>query len=248
MEPDFDVALDFERPAETERALRARLDDAGKRRWELLTQIARAQGMQHDFAAAHETLDLAEEGSEDPVTEVRSLLERGRLFHASGHPDRARPHVEHALASAQSYGLDAYAVDAAALLGDVARGDEALAWRERAVALAEASPAARDRLGGLYRDLAAAYLDADRPGPALEMSERALAWWSERGRPDQVRAAALEIARALRALGRHQEALTALRRVAEEGGAEDGRVGEEIGENLRALGRDRDRGDECDGS
>ena len=239
MEPDVDVVWDIGRPAETERALRAMLDDAGQRRPELLTHIARAQGLQRHFADAHETLDLAEECSDDPVVAVRCLLERGRLFQASGHPDRARPHVGQALASAQANKLDGYAVDAAALMGAVARGEEALTWRERALAMAEASDLApaRDRLGDLYLDLGREYLEAARPGDALEVFERALAWWAERDRADQVRRAACGLARALRELRCHQEALTALRRIAAEGCDHDSRVYEEIGENLRALDR-----------
>jgi tetratricopeptide (TPR) repeat protein len=247
MEPDFGVEWDIERPVDIERALRARLADEVDRRGELLTQIARAQGMNGEFADAHETLDRAEEvAAADPVVEVRCLLERGRLFQASGHPDRARPHIEQALAEAQAYRLDGYAVDASALLADTARGEEALAWRERAVAMAEARPAGADRLGGLYREMAAAYLEADRAGAALEAAERALAWWSGRERPDQVREAELAIARALRALGRHEEALAVLRRVAGEGGAVDPRVREEVAGNRQAL-REAHGYDGCEG-
>jgi tetratricopeptide (TPR) repeat protein len=237
VESDFDVAWDNGRPADAERALRATLEDAGGRRPEVLTQIARAQGLQGHFAAAHETLDQAEEESDDPVIAVRCLLERGRLFHASGHPARARPHLEHALAAAQTYELDGYAVDAAQLMGASSRGAEALTWRERGIAMAEASglASARARLGNLYLDLGGAYAEAGEPGQALGAFERALAWWAERDRPDQVRRAACGLALALRRMRRHQEALTALRSIAAEGGEHDSRVYEEIGENLRAL-------------
>lgn len=77
---DLDALLDFNDPATTEAGLRALLPDAPPAlRPEVLTQIARAQGLQRRFAAAHHTLDAVEPllaGA--PVrARVRLLLERG---------------------------------------------------------------------------------------------------------------------------------------------------------------------------
>jgi hypothetical protein len=59
----------------------------------LLTQIARAQGLQHSFAPAHATLDAAHALLADPAALARQplmqamcryLLERGRVLNTSG--------------------------------------------------------------------------------------------------------------------------------------------------------------------
>ena len=57
--PDFDALWDYDQPAKTEAAFRALLPQAeasGDSSYyiELLTQIARTQGLQRDFAAAHQ--------------------------------------------------------------------------------------------------------------------------------------------------------------------------------------------------
>ena len=70
-------------------------------RFELLTQIARSQGLQRRFDDAHATLDWVEmvlnglpeteaEGEAAAVTpRIRHLLERGRVFNSSRRPLRA---------------------------------------------------------------------------------------------------------------------------------------------------------------
>src|SRR5262250_941656 len=76
---------DFERPAESEARFRAeleRLPPGSAARLELLTQVARAQGLDRRFDAAHATLDQVEKkmsGRPARVT-VRYLLERGRVY------------------------------------------------------------------------------------------------------------------------------------------------------------------------
>ncbi len=60
--PNFDELWDYNKPAETERKFRALLplaeqSSAPSYLAQLLTQIARAEGLQRKFAAAHQTLD-----------------------------------------------------------------------------------------------------------------------------------------------------------------------------------------------
>ena len=97
--PKFDALWNYGDPAGTEAKFRALLPraqasgDAGYE-LELLTQIARAQGLRGDFDAAHATLDAVERRlleRDMPVACVRYLLERGRVFNSSGKPDRAMP-------------------------------------------------------------------------------------------------------------------------------------------------------------
>ncbi|GAC1365533.1 MAG: hypothetical protein NVSMB3_14150 [Acidobacteriaceae bacterium] len=95
--PDFDKIWDYGQPAVTEARFRALLPAAeatgADYHLQLLTQIARTQGLQamdgkpELFAAAHATLDQVERAldSARPVVRVRYLLERGRaLTHPTG--------------------------------------------------------------------------------------------------------------------------------------------------------------------
>jgi hypothetical protein len=82
--PDFDALWDYNNPAETEKKFREVLAAAPENesgyRLQLLTQIARAQGLQRDFLAAHQTLNTVESAqSTDSVVRIRYLLERGRV-------------------------------------------------------------------------------------------------------------------------------------------------------------------------
>src|ERR1700756_1076587 len=97
--PDFDKLWDYSHPDVSERRFRdllpAALDSLDiSYLAQLLTQVARAEGLQRKFQAAHETLDRVEKGlakDADDKTRVRYLLERGRVFNSSGNKDVARP-------------------------------------------------------------------------------------------------------------------------------------------------------------
>src|SRR3954463_317333 len=94
--PAFDTIWDYDQPAVSEarfRALLPQAEAAGDAGYlaELWTQIARAQGLQREFAGAHTTLDHAEAlglGA-GPRARVRLLLERGRAWNSAGQPDAA---------------------------------------------------------------------------------------------------------------------------------------------------------------
>ncbi|HND49561.1 MAG TPA: hypothetical protein PLL95_13435, partial [Anaerolineales bacterium] len=60
--PDFDSFWDYSNPAKTESKFREVLPQfpEGNERLELLTQIARTQGLQRMFDEAHQTLDEVE--------------------------------------------------------------------------------------------------------------------------------------------------------------------------------------------
>lgn len=241
--PLYDELWDMSQPAATERHFHDRLSqtpaDFGEGHLQLLTQIARAQGLQRQFDAAHKTLDEVEShlSTGAPVAHIRYQLERGRVFNSSGHPDKARPFFMQALDAAQTQSEDFYAVDAAHMLAIVASPDEALGWNRRAMQIAEASesPYARRWLGSLYNNIGWAYHDLGDYAQALDTFERALAWFEQRDppAPERVRIARWTVARALRSLKRHDEALAILRTLEGKG---DGYVDEEIGENLLEQG------------
>ncbi len=81
--PDFDALWDYSHPDQTETKFREILlqfpeDDPAF--LELLTQIARAQGLQWKFDHAHQTLDQVERrlGEVPSRPKIRYLLERGQ--------------------------------------------------------------------------------------------------------------------------------------------------------------------------
>ena len=250
--PDFDALWDYDHPAETERAFRELLPQAAADpayELELLTQIARAQGLQRQFEAAHTTLDTVERRlqTQDAATaQVRLLLERGRLYNSSGSAAQAKPYFEQAWELAQQAGEPGCAVDAAHMLGILESPE--LTWNLRALELAETSTDERARRwrASLYNNIGWTYHDRGEYAQALEMFEKALALRDAQGSPDssrsraQIRIARWMVARVLRSLNRNDEALAiqqALAAELEQAGEADPYVDEELGESLLALGR-----------
>jgi tetratricopeptide (TPR) repeat protein len=231
---------DFARPAESEARFRAELPSlpAGSAaRLELLTQIARAQGLQRRFDAAGATLDEVEKAMRDgpPRVRVRYLLERGRVYNSSQQPGRALPLFESALALATTAHEDFLAIDAAHMLGIAAAPADRLQWNLEAVAMAERSsdPRARRWLAPLYNNIGWTWHEQGAYALALDYFEKALPLREARGEVEAIRTARWAIARALRSLGRYDEALTIQRALLaehEKDGSTDGHVFEELGE------------------
>jgi tetratricopeptide (TPR) repeat protein len=245
--PDFDALWDYSRPEQTEAKFREILlqfpeDDPAL--LELLTQIARAQGLQRKFAHAHQTLDEVERrlGEVTSRPRIRYLLERGRVFNSSGEAEKARPYFDQALELSKRFGEDFYAVDALHMLAIVAPPEQSLLLNLQAIQLAEASPEdrARNWLGSLYNNRGWAYHDMGDYASALETFEKGEAWQMAKGRLNESRIAAWCVARVLRSLGRVEEALSrqmALQAELQSVEEHDGFVFEEIGECLLALDR-----------
>jgi tetratricopeptide (TPR) repeat protein len=164
-------------------------------------------------------------------------LERGRVFNSSKSADQARPLFLRAWEIASTAGQDFYAIDAAHMLGIVEPPDAQPAWNLKALALAEksAEPRARKWLGSLYNNIGWTYHDQGQVEQALATFEKALAWRMEQGQEREIRIARWCVARALRSLGRLDEALTIQRELAS--GDHDGYVDEEIAECLLTLGQ-----------
>jgi len=245
--PDFDSLWDYSHPDQTEAKFREILlgfPEEEPAFLELLTQIARAQGLQGKFDLAHQTLDQVERRLGDAASrpKVRYLLERGRVFNSSGEAERARPLFEQALDMARGVNEEFYAVDALHMLAIVAPPEQSLRLNRRAIVLAESSrqERARNWLGSLYNNLGWAYHDLGDYASALEIFEKAEAWRRAKGQVNETRIAAWCVARALRSLGRVEEALSRQMMLKDEldsAGESDGYVFEEIGECLLALDR-----------
>jgi tetratricopeptide (TPR) repeat protein len=181
--------------------------DATERRFrvlrgEVLTQLARVEGLRERFEEGDRLLDAVNE--DDPRVRIRVALERGRLRRSSGDKEAALPLFESAFASALEAGEDWLAGDAAHMCALAAPDrDGFVAWTNRGVELAEASEAAAYWLGPLLNNLGWEYFDAGEHEHALAAFERALA--ARERDPENV--AALEhaheaVAEARRALGR----------------------------------------------
>jgi len=247
--PDFDKFWDYNQSEKTETQFRSLLETAREsadRSYlaQLLTQIARTQGLQRKFDEAHRTLDEVEKMLDEGLrtAKVRYLLERGRAFNSSKHPDKARPLFLEAWELAQAAGEDSHAVDAAHMMGIIEAPGPALEWNERAIAFAERSDNARARgwLGSLYNNVGWIYHGKSEYGKALELFEKALELRQEKKQEPQLRIAKWCVARTLRSLGRVEEALGRQRELLaalEAIGEEDGFVFEELGECLLLLGK-----------
>ena len=247
--PDLHGLWDYNDPTGTESKLRAGLakaeasDDRGYH-VELLTQIARAQGMQRQFDEAHRTLDEADAMIDTDMrrSKVRLLVERGRVFNSSGSTDKAKPLFIKAWELAAREGIDGLAVDAAHMRATVEVGKTALKWNHKALDLANASadPDAQRWKGSLCNNIGWSHHSNGDYDKALTYFEQALQHRRAQGKADDIRIARWCIARCLRSLDRVEEAL-AIHRELEQQIADienpDGYVYEELAECLRALGR-----------
>jgi tetratricopeptide (TPR) repeat protein len=248
--PQFDSLWNFDDPAGTEAKFRALLPNARESAdqsytAELLTQIARTQGLQQKFAEAHATLDEVDASLKPGMktAKVRSLLERGRVFNSSGKAMEPVPIFKEALSLAQESGLENYAIDAAHMLGIVEKGKESLAWNREGIRLAEEAkdPKARRWLGPLYNNTAWTYFDMGEYSEALELFERDIRFRKETGTNVQVGIARWSAAKMLRHLGRVEESLKLQTELLDDPDRKnndaEGYTREEIGECLLLLKR-----------
>ena len=248
--PDFDSLWDYDHPNVSEKRFRdllpAALDSLDiSYLSQLLTQIARAEGLQRKFQAAHETLDRVEKGlakeDADEKTMVRYLLERGRVFNSSGNKDVARPLFQDALDLAVKIKDDFDAVDAAHMLAIVEEGEKSLQWNLRALDLAENSKEERAQKwkGSLYNNLGWTYFENKQYEEALLMFENALLSRQQEGDQMKILIARWCHAKCLRMMGHTEEALETQRDLFEQYralGRKSGYVYEEIAECMLALG------------
>jgi tetratricopeptide (TPR) repeat protein len=217
----------------SEARFRAQLEhettDAG--RAEVLTQLARVEGLRGDFEKCDVLLDEADALG---GAEIRVLLERGRRIRSSGQPGAGQEQFEEAYELARAQGADVLAVDAAHMVAIV---DDMEAWTARGVEIAGTSddPGVRYWLGPLYNNIAWARYEAGDIAGALQAFELALAS-RERDdpRPDALAFARYGVGKALRAAGRFEEAAAMLEQCVS---LEDADFYEELAEDYAALGR-----------
>jgi len=251
----IDSFWDFSNPSLSESRFREAADRVpeSNTRLELLTQIARAQGLQRRIEEAHATLDAVERNllpheAEPSFDDARTRLhlERGRIFNSVNRRDKALPLFDRAFMVARDSGNDHLAIDAAHMIaivhGASNRATEAMTWNRRALDLADSStqPRARQWCASLHNNIGWTLHDAGDAAAALPHFQRALDCWIELGKAGDIRIARWCIARCLRSLGRINEALGIQRELLNEAtaaGSSDGFIHEELAECLLALGR-----------
>lgn len=259
--PDFNELWDFNDLAGTEAKFREILPlahqsgDLGYLA-ELMTQIARTQGLQGKSPAAHETLDQVESILTPALVKarVRYLLERGRATNGipgatdaevGARKEKSKPFFEEAWDVGKEGGELALALDAAHMMGIVESPARGLEWNLKAIELAESTDdeKAGRWLGPLYNNTGWSYHDKGDFEKALDMFERDIAFRKKTDQIGPMRISRWSKGRALRSLGRVEEALKIQEELSAERetiGEPSGYVFEEIGECLKELGRGED--------
>jgi len=222
----------FDDPSGSEQRLRAAAEEAeGDDRLVLMTQVARALGLQERYDEGHAVLDHLSPTADE--VSVRIVLERGRLLRSAGDPEGARSHFEAAAQTASSARLEALHVDALHMLALVAEPAERDGIARRALDIARTSTdrAARDWDATLLNNLGLSQAEAGDFEAALISFEDALAARTRIGDPARTREARWMVAWALRHLGRRVEALMLQRHLRAEldaSGLTDPHVDEEL--------------------
>lgn len=247
---DFDKLWDYSHPSASEQRFRELLPDALDSLnfsyfSQLLTQIARAEGLQRKFQDAHKTLDRVERAlpKSDGRTLIRYLLERGRVYNSSGSTEDAKRLFSQAFDLAAKSKEDFHAVDAAHMLAIVESPERQLEWNLKALDLAEASvdEKARNWRVSLYNSLGWTYFDQRDYQEALFMFEKALDFRTQTGDSVNIGVAKWCVAKTLRMMGHTEEALSMQQELFEgyqSTGQKNGFVYEEIGECMLVLGRE----------
>lgn len=236
---------DFDDLDATEERFREQLlrEDSDAGRAEVVTQLARIHGLRGDFAAGDDLIDQASllAGS-SPVARARIDLERGRLRRSSGDRESALPLFESAFAIALEAEQEFVAADAAHMAALVSPDPSgSIAWTERGIALAEEHPDASYWLGPLLNNVGWEHYEAGEYPQALDAFQRALA--ARERTPEnaeQIALARYAVGKALRALGRADEAIPLLAQAVAQAAGEgrpDGWYHEELAEEYAAVGR-----------
>ncbi|HUL96590.1 MAG TPA: tetratricopeptide repeat protein [Usitatibacter sp.] len=238
---DIDTYWEYSDPAASEARFRAALEGAsGDERLEILTQVARSYGLRKRFDEASRLLDeiAPQAQAAGPRVRARYLLERGRTLNSSGRREEARPRFVEAWDVALAAREEGLAVDAAHMVAITYSGtDGSFEWTDKGLALARGSKDAKaaSLVPALLNNSAWDLYDLGRLDEALARFREAQREWEARGKPRQVHVARWSVARCLRAMGRHDEALAVLSALQAEdaaAGAPDPQVAAEIARNV----------------
>jgi tetratricopeptide (TPR) repeat protein len=245
--PNFDAMWDYAQPDSTEIKFKEIIPllagtpettyDA-EYHVELLTQIARAQGMQGKFEEAGRTLETADSMliANMKTGNIRYLLEKGRILNSSGKREASKPVFLEAYEFGKENELDYYTLDATHMMGIVEPPEKQLDWSLKAMEIAEASYDQRCKgwLGALYNNIGWTYHDLKEYEKALDLFQKGYKWRKTQNNDQATRIAKWSVARCLRSLEKHDEALNIqnelLQEFEEKQIEQDGYVFEELAE------------------
>jgi tetratricopeptide (TPR) repeat protein len=218
--PNFDAMWDYNHPDSTEIQFKNLLPLLSQTQEfavsqdyhvELLTQIARSQGLQGKFAEAGATLQEAEKllTSDMHRAQIRFMLEKGRLLNSMGETENATKIFTKAYEYGLDHNLDLYTVDAAHMLGIVDSPEKQIRWNETAFEIVEKSEDQRCQgwFGALANNLGWTYFDLGNYEKALVYFQKGYDWRQQHSDEIATRIAKWSIARCLRAMERYDEAL-----------------------------------------
>lgn len=218
--PNFDAMWDYSHPDSTEMRFKEvlplltqttefKVDE--QYHAELLTQIARAQGMQGKLDEAAINLKQAENLIKDnmPVAQIRYFLEKGRLLNAMGEKENATKTFLNAYEYGLDNKLDLYTIDAAHMLGILEPPDKQIEWNLIACELVEKTddPRCQGWLGALANNIGWTYFDLDEYEKAWVFFQKGYDWRQAQSDDEATRIAKWSVARCLRALEKYDEAL-----------------------------------------
>jgi tetratricopeptide (TPR) repeat protein len=245
--PNFDAMWDYAQPDSTEikfAEILPILKDSPETTYnaeyhvELLTQIARAQGMQGKFDEAGRTLETADSilTANMKTGKIRYLLEKGRILNSSGKKEASKPVFLEAYNFGKENALDYYTLDAAHMMGIVEPPEKQLDWSLKAMGIAEASSDQRCKgwLGAVYNNIGWTYHDLKEYDNALDLFQKGLEWRKTQNNEQTIRIAKWNVGRCLRSLEKYDEALNIqnelLQEFEEKQIEQDGYVFEELAE------------------
>ena len=248
--PDFIKLWNYNDPAATEKKFRDLIEPAkhsGDASYylELLTQVARAQGLQDKFTDAHATLDEVQMQLRDDLktARVRYLLERGRVFTSSNQPEKAKPLFLQAWELASAANETKYAADALHMVAIIEPlPADKIKWNEKALQYIEAHPEERRWLDAVYNNLGEACLLMKDYQSALACFQRVVELDKERGREPWIYSLK-DISKCQRLLGRTNEAMAVIQPVYDDlkkKQESDGWISGELAECLLAQGKKAD--------
>ena len=240
--PEFDKMWNYSDPAATERKFREILPAAEKSgdisyHAQLLTQVARAQGLQGRYDEAMATLNDASAVTRDDMTlaHVRNFLERGRVLNSSGDPTTAMHSFKEAWKWAESEHYWKYAIDAVHMMGIAApTPQEQIEWNLRGIEMVAQHPEQKGWLHAPDNNLGESYAKAGDYRSALGAFEKLAAINGNDMYTMKDRARML---RFMDRVGRATEIIRPIHDRLERDGKPDGWISEEYAECVLAAGR-----------
>jgi tetratricopeptide (TPR) repeat protein len=244
--PDFIKLWNFGNPKETEQKFQEILSIAQTANdpsyvAQLLSQIARTQGLQGKFDEAHATLDRVEEmlTSDLQLARIRYLLERGRAFNSSNHQDRSIPLFIDAYTLASSIDEMKLAIDAIHMIA-IAESDpkNQVEWNFKGIEMAMSDLNSIGWLHALYNNIGESYLLLKDYENARLYFHKLIELQIQRNGEADIHTLKDE-AKAIRFLGKPNEALSILEPLLKkiiDAGMDNGWIREEIAENHLLLG------------